>query len=257
MMSSLKETQAESYEHGSQSQRGAGMQLIANLDIPRGSNVLDLGCGTGSLTKALSNKVGSEGKVVAVDPDGERIQLAKMKYPASNTEYVQANDSTFPPGKYDLVYCNATIHWIHDKKALFKRVYQNLRPGGQFAFTTPDGGLPIPDIGMKLFNELLGNDFLHKMHNLIKLYLTADEYKTLARDTGFIESSFTTENLYPEWKDLDHYIDSMYGWFGGAFDPAEFDNDGLLEIKKEYGDGPVVQTEPIRKLEIILVKPVN
>ena len=195
--------------------------------------------------------------MVAADPDGERIQLAKMMYPASNTEYIQANDSTFPPGKYDLVYCNVTIHWIHNKKALFKRAYENLRPGGQFAFTTPDGGLPIPDIGIKLFNKLVGNNFLYRMHNQIKVYLLVDEYKTLACDTGFIESSFITEDLYPEWKDLDHYIDSMYGWFGGAFDPAEFDKDALLKIKKEYGDGPVVQTEPIRKLEIILTKPFN
>ena len=257
MMSSLQKSQAESYEHGSQGQKAVGMQLIAELNIPRGSNVLDLGCGTGSLTKALSDKVGSEGRVVAVDPDGERIQLARIKYPASNTEFIEANDSTFPPGKYDLVYCNVTIHWIHDKKALFERVYENLCPGGRFAFTTPDGGLPIPDIGKKLFNKLLGSDFLHKMHTQVKVYLTADEYKTLACDAGFEESSFTTENLYLEWKDLDHYIDSMYGWFGGAFDPGEFDKDALLEIKKEYGDGPVFQTEPIRKLEIILTKPVD
>ena len=48
--------------------------------IKRYSNVLDLGCGTGSLTKALLDKVGLEGRVVAIDPDGERIQIANMTW---------------------------------------------------------------------------------------------------------------------------------------------------------------------------------
>ena len=57
--------------------------------------------------------------VVAVDPDGERLKIAREKYSASNIEYTQADDKTFPPGQCDLIFSNIVIHWISDKKALF------------------------------------------------------------------------------------------------------------------------------------------
>ena len=256
-MSSLKaSSQATSYERGSESQKDAGIKMIDKLEVQKGSIVIDLGCGTGSVTKVLSERVGPEGKVVAVDPDEERLKMAREKYSASNTEYIQADDKTFPAGQYDLVFCNAVIHWIGDKEGLYKCIYKNLHPRGRFAFTTPDGHLPIPVIGKKLFDELLGCDFLHRVQNERKQYLTASEYKTLASATGFEQTSMTIRNLDLKWKNLDHYIDSMHGWFQGEFDPTQVDGDALQKLKEDYGDGPVFLPEPIRVLEVILTKSV-
>ena len=91
-MSTVKAAlQAASYECGSESQREAGIAMISMLNIPECSTVLDLGCGTGSLSRILSEKVGSKGRVEAVDPDGERVKIAREKYSASNIEYIQGN----------------------------------------------------------------------------------------------------------------------------------------------------------------------
>lgn len=57
------------------------------------------------------------------------------------------------------------------------------------------------------------------------------------------------------WKSLDDYIDAMYGWFQGEFDPSDFDKDALEKFKTEYGGGPVVQEQPIVQLYIVLTKP--
>ena len=130
--------------------------MIDMLKVDKGATVLDLGCGTGYLTKVLSERVGPEGKVVAVDPDGERLKIARERYSACNIEYIQADDQTFPPGQYDLIFSNIVIHWIGDKEAVLKQAYKNLRPGGCFAFTAANGYLPIPDIGTALFNQLVG-----------------------------------------------------------------------------------------------------
>lgn len=54
-----------------------GKKLIAKIPVGAGDKVLDLGCGTGNLAVVLSELVGPEGKVVAVDPDEERIKIAK------------------------------------------------------------------------------------------------------------------------------------------------------------------------------------
>ena len=85
------------------------------------------------------------------------MKIAREKCSASNIEYIQADDKTFLATEhYNVVFCNTVIHWIKDKKSLYKRIYDSLHPGGLFAFTTPDGGVPIPSIGEKLFDELLG-----------------------------------------------------------------------------------------------------
>ena len=79
MSTSLSSRQASSYEFESASQRDAGLAMIDKLNIQKGSIILDFGCGTGSLAKVLSERVGPEGKVVAVDPDGERYEDCKRK----------------------------------------------------------------------------------------------------------------------------------------------------------------------------------
>ena len=50
----------------------------------------------------LSERVGQEGKVVAVDLDGERLKIARERYSASNIEYIEADDKTFPPNIFTL-----------------------------------------------------------------------------------------------------------------------------------------------------------
>ena len=142
--------EAASYANNSRPQEEMGIKLMNMTSLKKGSTVLDLGCGTGYLTKVLSDKVGPEGKVVAVDPDGERLKIAREKHSASNIEYIQADDQTFPAERYDVIFSNIVIHWISDKRALFKRVYDTLSPGGCFAFTTANGGLSMPEIGTKL-----------------------------------------------------------------------------------------------------------
>ena len=64
------------------------------------------------------------------------------------------------------------------------------------------------------------------------------------------------ENFKPQWRSIDHYINAMHGWFSGEFDPAQFDSDALQQLKREYGNGPVVLMNPMKYLEIILTKPI-
>ena len=223
------------------------------LNVEKGATVtvLDLGCGTGYLTKVLSERVGPEGKVVA-----ERLKIAREKYSARNIEYIQADDEIFPPGQYDLIFSNIVIHWIRDKEAVLKRVYKNLRIGGCFAFTTANGNLPIPEIGTALFNQLLvvGPDFLDWMTTEKMIFWNASQYVRAASDAEFKQMSMTIIPHYPKWKNLDDYINSMYGWFQGEFDPTKFDQEALYRIKKEYGNSQVTQLEPIYILHAILTK---
>ena len=254
LSSSILASEASCYECESENQKDIGIRMINKLGIQKGDSVLDLGCVTGFLAKVLSDKVGAEGKMLAVDPDEERLKIAREMYSATNIKYIQADDRSFPSGQYNVVFCNCVIHWIIDKEGLFRHVYDNLCPGGYFAFATPDGFLPLPEIGRRVFDQLLGPQFLHHMLEEVEVYLTAEEYRKLASDAGFELVEMSTEDIYLKWKNLDHYIDSMNGWFGGEFDPTTFDHNLLQTIRADYGEGPVVQSEPVKNLEVILLK---
>ena len=247
-------SQALSYEQKSEGQKSAGVELIDTLSLIEGSFILDLGCGVGNITKLLSDKVGPEGKVVAVDPDGERLKIAREKYLAPNIDYIKADHQTFPSGQYDVIIANAVIHWIHDKDALFKRVHDNLRKGGRFAFTTPDGYFPTPPTGKRLFDELVRPNFLHEMFHEKMILLNEEEYKRLAMDVGFTDMSSFVNEVKLQWNNIDSYVEAMHGWFQGEFDPSEFDMVKLNKLKKEIGDSLVVAFEPHRRLYAILTK---
>ncbi len=250
-------SEAASYERNNEVQRRLGIELIDQIGIEKGATVLDLGCGTGYLTKVLSERVGPEGKVVAVDPDGERLKIARENHSAGNIQYIQADDQTFPTGQYDLVFCNIVIHWIRDKEAAMKRIHENLRPGGYFAFTTSDGYLPVAKIGENVFNKMVGPNFLDWLFKEKLVQFKASEYESLATDVGFKQSSMTLVQNNPKWDNLDEYIDAMFGWFQGEFDPAEFDQEAFQELKRQYGPGPVTLPEPIQVIYAILTKPVH
>jgi len=248
-------SQADVYERESSYQVNNGMRLIHKLQIPQGANVLDLGCGTGALSKVLSGYVGREGTVVAVDPDEERLKLARTKYNAPNIEYLQADDKSFPLKQYDAVFCNAVIHWIAEKKEVFERVFRALHPGGKFVFTTPNGTFPVPNIGKKLFDEMVGPEFRPWMFTKVQKYLTVDEYRSMAKNTGFQELSVTIGQVQLQWANLDDYVKKMYGWCGGKFDPSQFNKKSYQSLKKISGSGPILAEQLFERLEVILIKP--
>ena len=79
-----------------------------------------------------------------------------------------------------------------------------------------------------------------------EVYLSANHYEKLACRTDLQVSILRKRNIDMVWKSLDDYIDAMYGWF----DPSQFDKEALEELKIEYGNGPVVQKQPIVQMYI-------
>ncbi len=97
--------QAEQYEKDSSIQREDGHKIIDLLAPKKGMKILDLGCGTGYFSKFLADLVGPDGLVVGVDPDGERIKVARNKYTASNLKYIEGGVEKISESNYNIVLC--------------------------------------------------------------------------------------------------------------------------------------------------------
>ena len=244
---------------GSEFQRESGHEFLQQLSPGRGSAALDLGCGTGYLAAQLSECVGPEGKVVAVDPDEERLEIAREKYARDNIDYVSGNDASFPEGPYDLVFANHVIHWVSDKNALFERVYQSLKPGGRFAFTTANGVPAFPPVAKGCVGELFGPDFLEHLYHRRILFLTCAQYQELAVSHGFAVTSMEDRLLSSiPTGSVAHLVNFFFGLLHGELDQEAISKEAIENCKEKY-DGDLrkeaehCQTEKI--LHVILTKP--
>ena len=236
--------EAASYAKRSGLQQDMGTKLMNSLHIKKGSTVLDLGCGTGYLTKLLSERVGPEGKVVAVDPDGERLKIAREKHSAPNINYIQADDQTFPSGTYNVVFSNQVIHWVPDQKAALKRVCDNLAPGGQFALSTDvDNSLEEPGDEFKLMDKILGPGAFREILNKAMTFLTDKDYQKMASDCGYSSISTETDTQVSEFETLDDVIDTARGWLQGAIDFSKIDGKVIQDVREEceQKEGPALR----------------
>ena len=129
-------TSANLYHTHSDTQRAMGKNLIDEYLRPeKGQRVLDLGCGTGRLTSYLSSQVGDDGQVVGVDPNGERVIVAKWVFKKScpNARFLKGDIlSALPFGPFDSVFTNLVLHWIPDENTpgTLNTVFVSLKPGG-------------------------------------------------------------------------------------------------------------------------------
>lgn len=105
-----------------------GESVLELLGVKPGERILDLGCGTGHLTK----KIWEEGaEVIGIDASPEMIAQAKENYPELDFRVANGADFSFDES-FNAVFTNATLHWIHDADGVIKSVYKALRQGGRF-----------------------------------------------------------------------------------------------------------------------------
>ena len=92
---------------------------------------LDVGCGTGALTRRLKQLVPH---VTGIDRDERSIQLARAHPGATGIRYLQADflTASFEPASLDLVTSIASLHHM-DARAALRRMSDLLRPGGVLA----------------------------------------------------------------------------------------------------------------------------
>jgi trans-aconitate methyltransferase len=102
--------------------------VVELLAAKPGEQILDLGCGTGTLTAEIA---GTGAHVVGVDRSPEMVEEARRKFPDLRFEVCDARVVTFSR-EFDAVFSNAALHWIPDAARVVEGVSRALKPGGRF-----------------------------------------------------------------------------------------------------------------------------
>jgi len=106
-----------------------GRELLDLIDVEEGMTCLDLGCGSGELTKQLSD-LGLN--VIGIDTSKAMIKAAKKAYPDIDFRVGDARDIEIED-QVDIVFSNAVFHWIsqNDQLQMLDGISDVLKVGGQ------------------------------------------------------------------------------------------------------------------------------
>ena len=118
---------------------GANSRMVIEMaQIKPGDKVLDVGCGTGSLTLTAKKYAGPSGSAYGIDASPQMIEVACKKarssaYPAV-FEVGLIEQIAYPAATFDIVISRLVIHHLPDdvKRRGFTEIWRVLKPGGRF-----------------------------------------------------------------------------------------------------------------------------
>jgi trans-aconitate 2-methyltransferase len=116
------------------------VDLLSLVRSRPGMRVVDLGCGTGALTRRLHERLAPR-ETVGIDRSENMLagttattQLPGLRFEAGTIE----SFVTRPPAPWwDLIFSNAALHWAQNHERLIEQLAATLEPGGQLAFQVP------------------------------------------------------------------------------------------------------------------------
>jgi trans-aconitate 2-methyltransferase len=110
--------------------------LVSLIEPRPRMRVVDLGCGTGELTRALHERLAAE-ETIGID-SSETMLLKADSFDSEVLHFQRGEIESFVAGRpFDLVFSNAALHWIADHEQLFARLVALLAPHGQLAVQMP------------------------------------------------------------------------------------------------------------------------
>jgi len=156
-----------------------------------GHRCLDVGCGTGVLTRALAQRVGRSGRVVGLDPESSMLEVgASTSTDFGNIEWVYGHCEALPfsDDEFDLIASNQTWQYLTDRAQGFREMYRVLKPGGKLV-----GGVwsrPSEQTVFGAFEQALGEQVGSKYvphHGMA--FGGTEALREAAEDAGFIVES--------------------------------------------------------------------
>lgn len=135
---------AARYEHDSLIQKSAAEKLFGLLDIGGTDDVLDLGCGTGNLTRKIRGMTG--GRVVGVDPSEGMILEASANLSGEDISHVVMGAEEFAfNSAFDVIFCNSAFQWFKQPLKALQNCHTALRKGGRIGIQAPAKKLYCPN----------------------------------------------------------------------------------------------------------------
>ncbi len=154
---------------------------FVDRQIPAGSKVLDVGCGSGAISLHIATRrssvVGvdvSERAISAAKDDAERFGLSNARFFVGNINNVELEE------KFDVVVCFDVLEHMEDDGLVLRKINRFLEIDGKLLLRVPSDGAPMHKL--RLF--LRGYDAFDKQVGHLRRYAKGP-LKSLLEQTGF------------------------------------------------------------------------
>jgi len=195
------EFDGQKYKQASTHQKEWGSKIISEFIFTGAESVLDLGCGDGILTNEISDLI-PNGKVIGIDASEGMIKTAKeLESKKLTFQKLDINSINFE-NQFDLIFSNATLHWIKNHKKLINNCYKALKSNGFIRFNFAGYGNCsnfYEVIKETISSEQYRNDFTSFEW---PWYMPSiDEYQTIIVENEFKDIKIWEENADRYFKD--------------------------------------------------------
>jgi trans-aconitate methyltransferase len=154
--------------------------LVLWLRPSENERILDLGCGTGTLTAQIARQ---GARVTGVDRSREMIESAREKYSGLAFEVVDGQALRYA-GEFEAVFSNAALHWMPRASDVLSGVERALVPGGRFV--AEFGGAGCVRTVVSAVTEILREWAIDPAPYVTWFFPSPGRYAGLMEDSGLV-----------------------------------------------------------------------
>ncbi len=111
-------------------------RALERVSLPRGGQILDVGCGACDVMQLLGEQVGNTGRVTVMNSDEQLIDKVHAQMDGECRQLYRfitgsvTDDACDPGGPFDLVFARLLLLHLPDPTAALRKLWQWVRPGG-------------------------------------------------------------------------------------------------------------------------------
>jgi malonyl-CoA O-methyltransferase len=184
-----------------------GLLALAQPDLARAGRILEIGCGTGYLTRLL-RRLNPAAALVSLDLDQALVAEARRRVGSGNgVTWLVADGEALEARCFDVIIANATFQWLTRPGATLAAYHRSLNPGGVLAFSTLGPGT-FTELSASLAEAARG---LHLPPLAIPAqgFLDQEEWSGILRQAGFLEVSLVQESVTATFPSVAHFLKSL------------------------------------------------
>ncbi|KAL9956986.1 hypothetical protein ACROYT_G038559 [Oculina patagonica] len=137
--------------------------------------------------------------------------------------------------KYDIIFLNFVLHWIHNKQDAFKNMFSSLKAGGKIAIQYEES---LPPFMASTLEELASPE-IEEQHNNMYHSVASVDVNCVCTKVGFnVVKSYHTNDMPLVWESMEGYLKWFWATTHGVFDPQAVTQEQIQRFLSRVGNPP-------------------